>query len=85
MNKMATNNSRDVVPNPEGGWDVVAPDGKRASSHHDTQAEAERRAKDIVHNLGGGEVRIHGRDGKTRDSDTVAPGNDPTPPRDTKH
>ena len=31
-----------------------------------------------------GEVRIHGRDGKIRDSDTIAPGNDPNPSKDTK-
>jgi len=35
--------------------------------------------------LGGGEVRIQGRDAKFRDSDTVAPGNDPFPTRDKKH
>ncbi|MFN3256916.1 MAG: DUF2188 domain-containing protein [Ilumatobacter sp.] len=33
----------------------------------------------------GGEVRIHGKDGRIRDSDTVAPGRDPNPPRDTRH
>lgn len=58
---------------------------ERSSDVFDTQAEAERRAKDIVKNLGGGEVRIQGRDGKWRDSDTVAPGNDPHPPKDKKH
>jgi hypothetical protein len=42
------------------------------------------RAREIVHNAGGGEVKIHGRDGRIRDSDTVAPGNDPNPPRDKK-
>lgn len=82
---MSNDNNRHVVPNPDGGWDVKAPGAKRASTHHDTQAEAERRAKEIVGNNGGGEVRIHGRDGRIRDSDTVAPGNDPFPPRDTKH
>ncbi|WP_232425744.1 DUF2188 domain-containing protein [Mycobacterium sp. JS623] len=30
---------------------------------------------------GGGEVRVHGRDGKIRDSNTVDPGNDPFPPK----
>ena len=30
-------------------------------------------------------VTIHGRDGRIRDSDTVAPGRDPFPPRDKKH
>ena len=82
---MGKSNNRHVVPNPDGGWDVKAPGSKRSSSHSTTQAEAERRAKEIVRNLGGGEVRVHGRDGRIRDSDTVAPGNDPTPPTDRKH
>ena len=78
-------NQRHVVPDPDSGWNVKAPGASRSSSHHDTQAEAEARAKEIVGNRGGGEVVIHGRDGRIRDSDTVAPGNDPNPPRDTKH
>ena len=82
---MASNNRRHVVKNPNDGWDVVAPDGKRPSAHADTQAKAEQIAKRIVGNLGGGEVVIHGRDGKIRDSDTVAPGNDPNPPTDRRH
>lgn len=41
-------------------------------------------AREIVHNAGGGEVVIHRTNGRVRDSDTVAPGNDPLPPRDTK-
>ena len=77
-------NDRNVGPNPDGGWDVVAPGARRASSHQDTQAEAIDRARQIVHNAGGGELRIHGRNGVIRDSDTIAPGNDPNPPRDTK-
>ena len=67
------------------GWSVQSPGGKRASSVHGTQREAEKAAKDIVRNHGGGEVRIQGRDGRWRDSDTVPPGNDPFPPRDKKH
>lgn len=82
---MSGSNDRHVVPNADGGWDVKAPGAGRASSHHDTQADAERRAKEIVRNQGGGEVRIHGRDGRIRDSDTVAPGKDPDPPRDRRH
>ncbi|TDO06517.1 uncharacterized protein DUF2188 [Mycobacterium sp. BK086] len=82
---MANNpNSRHVVPNPKGGWDIKAPGAERSSKHTDTQAEAIGRAREIVKNSGGGEVTIHGRDGKIRDSDTVAPGNDPNPPRDTR-
>jgi len=77
-----SNNNRHVVPNPGGGWDVVKADAERASSHHDTQQQAIDRGREIVRNLGGGELRIHGRDGQIRDSDTIANGNDPNPPRD---
>lgn len=81
---MAAKNSRHVVPNPMGGWDVKRPGAKRASAHLPTQKDAEKRARQIVKNLGGGEVRTHGRDGQIRDSDTVPPGNDPHPPKDKK-
>ncbi len=77
-------NDRYVVRNDE-GWVVKKAGAKRVSSQHNTQGAAEYRAKEIVENLGGGEVRIQGRDGKWRDSDTVPPGNDPNPPRDRKH
>lgn len=75
---------RYVTKHPK-GWAVQAPRGQRASSVHSTQRAAEQAAKQTVRNLGGGEVRIQGRDGRWRDSDTVAPGNDPNPPRDQKH
>ncbi len=81
---MASSNSRHVVPNPDGGWDVKAPGAARASAHLNTQSQAVDRARQITHNAGGGEVVIHGRDGRIRDSDTVAPGRDPFPPRDSK-
>ena len=77
--------NRHVVKNRGGGWDVKKPGASRASAHAPTQAAAERRAKQIVKNEGGGEVRIHRPNGEIRDSDTVAPGNDPFPPRDRKH
>lgn len=82
---MGIKNQRHVVHNPDGGWDVKKPGAERASSHHDTQAEAETKAKNILANAGGGEVIIHRTDGKIRDSDTVPPGNDPNPPKDMKH
>lgn len=77
-------NDRFVVRH-EGGWAVKKPNATRASGVFDTQAEAENSAKRIVGELGGGEVRIQGRNGKWRDSDTVEPGNDPHPPRDGRH
>ncbi len=82
---MGKRNERHVVPNPEGGWDVKKPHAERASAHLPTQAAAERRAKEILGNSGGGEAVIHRPDGRIRDSDTVAPGNDPSPPIDRKH
>ncbi|WP_323792202.1 DUF2188 domain-containing protein [Nocardioides sp.] len=81
---MNNTNRRHVTPGKNGGWDVQKPGASRSSAHTDTQKEAVARAKEIVSNAGGGEVRIHGRDGKIRNSDTVAPGNDPFPPRDKK-
>jgi hypothetical protein len=81
---MSSQNRRHVVPNENGGWDVKAPGAGRASAHTDTQKQAQDRARHIVHNAGGGKVVTHGQDGKIRDSDTIAPGNDPNPPRDTK-
>lgn len=66
-------------------WRVTKEGAERVSEFADTQKQAERIAKDFAENSGGGEVRIHGLDGKIRDSDTVAPANDPNPPRDSKH
>lgn len=82
---MTNRPGRDVVPDGEGGWKVTKPGGERASARATTQREAEQRAKEIVGGEGGGEVRVHGRDGRIRDSDTVAPGPDPNPPRDRRH
>lgn len=81
---MGNENDRYVVKNGK-KWAVKKAGVKKASVKTDTQAEADARAKEIVGNLGGGEVRIQGKDGKWRDSDTVAPGNDPCPPKDKKH
>jgi hypothetical protein len=77
-------NRRHVTPNPSGGWDVKKPESKRSSGHFGSQGEAIDRARQIVRRTGGGEVTIHGRDGRIRDSDTVPPGKDPNPPKDTR-
>lgn len=66
-------------------WAVKRQGADRVSDFAATQKEAERRAKELAANSGGGEVRIHGLGGKIRDSDTVPPANDPMPPRDAKH
>lgn len=77
-------NRRMVGPNGDGGWQVKKPGSDRASSRHETQIEAIDRARQILNNTGGGELTIQNRKGVIRDSDTVAPANDPNPPRDTK-
>ena len=74
---MANDNDRHVVPNAGGGWDVVKGGAQRASSHHETQAEAIARGREIVGNAGGGELNIHGRDNRIRAKDSIEPGNDP--------
>lgn len=74
------NNRRIVSPNPDGGWDVNKPGATRVSSHHDTQADAQAAGRRYLGNEGGGELSTQGRDGRIRDKDTVAPGNDPYPP-----
>lgn len=67
--KPARTNDRYVVRR-SSGWAVMAPGAERASEVFVTQRDAERRAKEIVSNRGGGEVRIQGRDGRWRDSDS---------------
>ena len=68
-----------------GKWTAKKEGADRTSGYYDTQAEAEKAAKQFSANSGGGEVRIHRPDGPIRDSDTVAPGNDPYPPQDKRH
>lgn len=65
-------------------WRIRKEHAKNVSDYADTQEEADRIAKVFSANSGGGEVRIHGLDGKIRDSDTVPPANDPCPPKDRK-
>ena len=43
----------------------------RASAHTNTKKEAVDRAREIVRNEGGGEIRIQNKDGRFGDSDTV--------------
>lgn len=57
---------QDVVPNPSGGWDVTQEGAGRSSMHVDTQKQAIDQARQALSNAGGGEIRIHGRDGHIR-------------------
>ncbi len=71
--KWTTSNQRHVVHHSAGGWAVRRPNSPRASSRHQTQAQAQTRAKEILSHGGGGEAVTHKRDGSIRQSDTVHP------------
>lgn len=65
-------------------WQAKHVGAERVSGYYDTQSAAEKAAKDFVAKNGGGEIRIHRPTGPIRDSDTVASGKDPNPPKDKK-
>lgn len=68
---MGVGNDKDryVVPNRDGGWRVVKEDHQRASAITRTQQQAIDRAREIVGNQGGGEVRVQGRDNRFREGE----------------
>lgn len=70
--------SHHVVPHHGGGWDVKKGGASRASSHHETKAEAiaAGRAVSITQHT---ELRIHNRNGQIASSDSH--GYDPYPPK----
>lgn len=69
--------SRHVVQRPDGSWANKIAGAGRASSLHNTQADAINSARDDLRKSGGGELVIHGTDGKFRQKDTVPDANDP--------
>ena len=73
---MATK-SQHVVPRGN-QWAVRKAGAERVTRRFDTQQEAIEVARGIARNQGG-EVFIHGRDGRIRERDSY--GNDPFPPR----
>lgn len=78
---MSKPQDRTVSRRPDGRWANKRNDASRAGSLHPTQKEAQGAAREMLKNQGGGELATKGVDGKIRDKDTVAPGNDP---RDVK-
>ena len=82
---MSKGRDRTVYQRPDGQWANKRNDADRASSLHGTQRGADRSAREMLRNQGGGEVTTIGRDGRIRSKDTIAPGNDPFPPRDREH
>lgn len=82
---MSKGRDRTVSRKPDGTWENKRNDAGRASSNHETQKEAEKSARRMLNNQGGGELTTKGRDGKIRSKDTIGKGNDPIPPRDKEH
>jgi hypothetical protein len=82
---MSKDRDRNVYRRSDGKWVNKRQDAEKASSLHRTQEEAVKAANNMLKNQGGGELTISGKDGKFRSKDTVKPGNDPCPPKDTEH
>jgi hypothetical protein len=79
---MSEKQHRIVFQRTDGTWVNKRNNEKKVSSLHRTQHEAEDAARQLLIKQGGGELTTKGIDGRIRKKDTVAPGNDPCPPRD---
>jgi hypothetical protein len=82
---MSKDRDRTVYRREDGVWVNKRNDADKASSLHDTQGEANKAAAEMLHNQGGGERTTMGIHGQIVSKDTIAPGNDPCPPRDREH
>lgn len=72
-----------IVYNQErGGWDAKRQNAERASKHFGTKADAMEWGRGLAKKEGL-ELIPHGMDGKIQNPNSY--GNDPCPPRDTKH
>lgn len=75
---MAKKGKQHVIPH-DGRWAVKREGSSRITSTHNTQGEAINAGREIARNQGG-ELVIHGRDGKIRDRDSLV--SYPRPPKD---
>lgn len=82
---MSKGRDRTISRRPDRTWENKRNNAEKASSLHLTQGEAEKQAKEMLRNQGGGELTIKGLDGKIRSKDTIAPGRDSNPPKDKEH
>lgn len=78
-------NDRTVYRRSDGMWANDKKGSRKPSTIHDTQKGAEQVAKRMLNNQGGGELTTMGLNGRIRSKDTIAPGNDPNPPKDREH
>lgn len=73
---MPNKDSQHVTPRGD-KWASQRAGASRASSLHDTQAQAQAASRQYLANRGGGEMNTHGRDGAIRAKDTIKPATDP--------
>ena len=78
---MSKPQDRSVYRRSDGQWVNQRHDVDRATSLHNTQADAYTAARQNLQNQGGGEISIHGVNGQIRDKNTISPGNDDYPPK----
>ncbi len=82
---MSKGRDRTIYRTSNGKWANKRNDAGKASSVHGTQQNAINSARTMLGNQGGGELTVMGINGRIRSKDTIKPGNDPCPPRDTEH
>lgn len=75
--QLSKDRDRTIYQRDDGKWVNERNNASRPSTVHDTQSEAQQRAREMLGNQGGGELTTKGVNGKIRAKDTVAPGNDP--------
>ena len=78
---MTKESDRFVVTRGDDGWAVMPPNAERASSVHRTQEKAMDAARELIKRHGGGEMVVQKKKGPIGKKNTIAPGNDPFPPR----
>lgn len=76
---MSNRKTYHVTPKSAGGWNVKLEKASRASSSHDTKAEAVAQAKALAKNQERGQVVIHKQDGTIQTEYTYK--KDPYPPK----
>ena len=59
-----------VIESPDGDW-MIKTSRNGAGRRFGTQRDAVVAAREALRNTGGGELIVHGRDGRIRDRDTV--------------
>jgi uncharacterized protein YdaU (DUF1376 family) len=74
---MSKPQDRTISQRQDGTWENKRNDSDRASSVHNTQADAQQAAREMLRNQGGGEMTTKGVNGQIRAKDTIQPGNDP--------